>query len=174
MRWLMEKTVELGVDGFLFLDTEYSEASGIDFDKVQSYVLEAVEQSERLTVPFLFAAPSSNYSLPPERSSALRTIALRDFQQLWQESPVGKVLIARERADTIPILEALQDNQSDEPVLFLVGPEGGWSPAEEEMMDSWEAQCQGRIRNVSLGNTILRSETAAMIAIAAHSLVKSN
>ncbi|GAX09841.1 hypothetical protein FisN_11Lh181 [Fistulifera solaris] len=177
LRWLMEKTVELGVDGFLFLDTEYSEASSIDFDKVQSYVLEAVEQSERLNVPIIFSAPSlMNHSLQQEQNPGLNTFVLRDFLQIWQESAVGNALITRERADTVPILEALQGltRLSDEPIMFLVGPEGGWSPAEEEMMDTWEAQCQGRIRNVSLGNTILRSETAAMTAIAAYSLVKSN
>jgi 16S rRNA (uracil1498-N3)-methyltransferase len=173
----MEKTVELGVDGFLFLDTEYSEASSLDFDKVQSYVLEAVEQSERLSVPIFFSSSSlKNHPLQQERGSALNTWALSDFLQIWQETPVGNVLIARERADTVPILEVLQglSRQSDEPIMFLVGPEGGWSPAEEEMMDTWEAKCHGRIRSVSLGYTILRSETAAMTAIAAHSLVKSN
>lgn len=185
LRWLIEKTVELGVDGFIFLDTEYSEASSVDFDKVQSYVLEAVEQSERMSVPIFLSgleqdSASSNNPLLQERGSGslLKTCALQQFLQTWENSPIGNVLIARERLDTIPILEALQDlprqNQADHPVLvmFLVGPEGGWSLAEEEKMNILEQNYRSNIRNVSLGSTILRSETAAMTAIAAYSLVQ--
>ena len=184
LRWLIEKTVELGVDGFVFLDTEYSEASSIAFDKVQTYVLEAVEQSERMSVPLFFSgldeqstSSSNNPLLLQERGSGsvLKTCALHQFLQRWEDSPIGNVLIARERLDTVPILEALQDlSRQEHPVLvmFLVGPEGGWSLAEEERMNTMEIKYRTHIRNVSLGSTILRSETAAMTAIAAHSLVK--
>lgn len=185
LRWLIEKTVELGVDGFIFLDTEYSEASSIDFEKVQSYAVEAVEQSERLSLPIFLSGVEEIHSslenpLLQERSPGwgLRTCGLERFLHIWTDSPVGNVLIARERLDTVPILEALQDlsppEQADHSVLvmFLVGPEGGWSPAEETVMNELEKKHRSNIRNVSLGNTILRSETAAMTAIAAYSLVK--
>jgi 16S rRNA (uracil1498-N3)-methyltransferase len=46
-------------------------------------------------------------------------------------------------------------------VLFLSGPEGGWSPAEEQ------AALQAGFAPVSLGPRVLRAETAALVALAA-------
>ena len=86
-----------------------------------------------------------------------------------------QILVCRERSKTsMPILQALEDlnrahnEQTSIPCAVLVGPEGGWSPSEVERFDTLAAE--QRIRNVSLGSTVLRTDTAAVTAIAAFSL----
>jgi len=55
--------------------------------------------------------------------------------------------------------------QSDQPILLIVGPEGGFSPAEEQQLKEDGAQLAG------IGQTILRIEAAGptALAIASHS-----
>ena len=55
--------------------------------------------------------------------------------------------------------------QSDQPILLIVGPEGGFSPAEEQQLKDDGAQLAG------IGQTILRIEAAGptALAIASHS-----
>jgi 16S rRNA (uracil1498-N3)-methyltransferase len=57
------------------------------------------------------------------------------------------------------IKEAVAES-GGKPVTALIGPEGGWSPREFEMLDARNA------RAVSLGPRIMRAETAALVAIA--------
>ena len=63
------------------------------------------------------------------------------------------------------------------PLAFLVGPEGGWSPEEDAMFDAYGGSGCGSgtrdrngVVNVSLGTTVLRAETAAMMAVGAWAL----
>ena len=55
-------------------------------------------------------------------------------------------------------------------VAFLVGPEGGWSEEEENLFEQYAAQHHEIIQSVSLGDFVLRAETAAMTCIAAWNL----
>jgi 16S rRNA (uracil1498-N3)-methyltransferase len=56
--------------------------------------------------------------------------------------------------------EALESAPSTENVLLALGPEGGWTEAELELFE------QAGWISASLGNTILRAETAAIVALA--------
>lgn len=51
-------------------------------------------------------------------------------------------------------------HEADERSIALVGPEGGWTPEEEEALHAWGAHA------VSLGSHVLRVETAATVLIA--------
>jgi RsmE family RNA methyltransferase len=55
------------------------------------------------------------------------------------------------------------------PVAFLVGPEGGWSAGEQALLDEQEV-ASDRIHSVSLGDLVLRAETAAMTAVGSYML----
>eukprot|EP00578_Thalassiosira_sp_NH16_P026154 CAMPEP_0181097460 /NCGR_PEP_ID=MMETSP1071-20121207/11580_1 /TAXON_ID=35127 /ORGANISM="Thalassiosira sp., Strain NH16" /LENGTH=372 /DNA_ID=CAMNT_0023179941 /DNA_START=429 /DNA_END=1547 /DNA_ORIENTATION=- len=75
------------------------------------------------------------------------------------------------RVKTVPVLQALRDNQH---VSFLVGPEGGWSNEEEEMFDEICCKYSGNdtpVKCISLGSSVLRAETACMLAVGAWALV---
>lgn len=69
------------------------------------------------------------------------------------------VLVERQAASARPLLQAL-DALAGRPICFFVGPEGGWS-AEEAAATAGEGAVA-----VTLGEAILRSETAALAALA--------
>jgi 16S rRNA U1498 N3-methylase RsmE len=131
----------------------------------------------------LFQEPKSRES---KQETSTETTSLLDFLQAWLEPGTTsfdgnvKLLACRERANGIPVWEALEsifdgeneaaDETAPSTVIFLIGPEGGWSPSEEAMMDQLERSRPNSFVNVSLGPTVLRTETAAMFAMATYSL----
>lgn len=128
------------------------------------------------------------------KSDGAATTKLTDFLRVWSEQTttnngVVKLLVCRERSSSLSVWRALQqiyaaaaatatDNYvNDSPtetagtvVACLIGPEGGWSPREEEKLDELERNHPDAFFNVSLGPTVLRAETAAMTAMAAFTL----
>ena len=149
-RWLIEKTTELGVTGWIPLQTDRSQAVNSNYDKTLKHIVEAAEQCERRTLPVL-----------------CRERTLAEFWDEWREHPSeATVCMARERSiASTPLLSVLSQVDSSRPVIVLVGPEGGWSPPEEAQFDALVDQFPKDVWNVSLGSTILRAETAA-IAVA--------
>ena len=195
MRWMVEKTTELGVTGYGWLDTDFAESGGdqgVPFSKLQAYAVEAAEQSERLSVPHFVTLDT--------RSLETKTTAvevngdqdtqLNDFLDFWareaatKSTNVVRLLVCRERSNTtLPVWHALErvllQRGADEDndlvggpisVAFVIGPEGGWSPQENDRMDALEREHPELFWNVSLGTNILRAETAAMTAVAAFTL----
>lgn len=180
IRFLVEKTTELDVSGFVFLDTDYSEESMIAFSKLLSYTMEAVEQCERTTLPhFISFDHNKSVSGDRQRDSILKkgakknekmpTMSLQTVLSIIEEHAEKLlVMVCRERSSnsSLSILEHVQQNESasDQPILLFVGPEGGWSPDELNRFDQMEHD--GKLRSVSLGSTILRAETAAISCVA--------
>ncbi|MEB3305295.1 MAG: 16S rRNA (uracil(1498)-N(3))-methyltransferase [Cyanobacteriota bacterium] len=140
--WRM--ATELGIDRLQPLQAERCVGRGRwPQERWQAIVKEAVEQCERLHRPEL-AAPKE--------------------AQDWFASPMeGVKLLASSRGTDRPLLPHWLEKMpspSAESVWVAIGPEGGWTPGEEEA-----AQSQGWIL-VSAGPTILRTSTAA-VAVAA-------
>lgn len=133
---LLEKATELGVSHLQPIKTQHSMDIG-NIERLQAIVTEAAEQCERLTVPHLF--PS---------------IDLKALVTQWDETlPLYWCL---ERAGA-PLLQTLDASQ---PISLLTGPEGGFS--QEEM--AW-LHTKDFVKAVSLGPTVLRAETAAVVAL---------
>jgi 16S rRNA (uracil1498-N3)-methyltransferase len=171
LRWMIEKCTELNVAGFLLLDTDYSETPALAMSKLQAYAVEAAEQCERLNVPHFVV-------LDKEVGSQQERTPLSTLLEAWQaDEEILSLAVCRERSiHATPLAQHLSQFQTVEAprrLAFLVGPEGGWSSAEETLLDelvSGNASDMGGMRSVSLGSTILRSETAAMLSIGAFSL----
>jgi 16S rRNA (uracil1498-N3)-methyltransferase len=68
------------------------------------------------------------------------------------------------RPGTVPLREATGSADGQRPVLFLSGPEGGLSPAEEDLA------LQHGFAPATLGPRVLRAETAPLAALAALTL----
>jgi 16S rRNA (uracil1498-N3)-methyltransferase len=100
------------------------------------------------------AAAQSRQSRVPELSPP---VSLADFLSSHDDASAG-LLLSPDR-DAVPILECLRNHAGGE-VVFLVGPEGGFEASEES--DAVE----GGFTRVSLGTGVLRSETAAIVAVA--------
>lgn len=137
MDFMIEKAVELGASALHPVLTQYTTVRDINPDRVTRQMQEAAEQSERLDVPEL-------HKLAP----------LRDFARSWDASI--PVFAALERFDAPLIGRQPPPAESG----LLIGPEGGWSDEERDMLLALPF-----IRPASLGDQILRSETAALFGL---------
>ena len=147
---VLRMACELGFDRLTPLKAERSVPGPFNSERCHLILREAVEQCERLWSPELGA--------------------LQPAEACLGQPPFGLGLLATTRRDDLPLLAAVLNQTSLSPVLadsepgkgvvMAIGPEGGWSPAEEGLAIS-----QGWIP-VSLGPTILRSSTAAVAAAA--------
>lgn len=175
MKLMLEKCTELGVGRFVPIATDFTESNSIrdvlrDREKLQVQTVEASEQCERLTVPPL------TVTCIDSKSSNEQPWNLEDLLTNWtaQDSSFRHrhLLICRERQAecSVPILQLLDNlrNSQNEIVgnVFLVGPEGGWSPREEDLCDDYTKDFDN-VHCVSLGSLVLRAETAAIAATSA-------
>ena len=144
MDFTLQKSVELGVAEIRPVISERCvvRLSGERAEKRvarwQEIVVSACEQSGRNIVPKVL--PLTTYA--------------QALQQLPQETT--KLLMSLNRAQKLSDVRP----QSDK-VVFMVGPEGGWTEKEEQQ--AFDAGFQ----SVTLGKRVLRTETASLAAIAA-------
>jgi 16S rRNA (uracil1498-N3)-methyltransferase len=139
--WILQKCTELGARSFLpFVSTRT--IVKIDDSKAKKkrerwskIVKEASEQSHRGRVP--------SVSLPMNWKSLLAEVPKYDLA----------ILAYEKGGQALSVIEQLPEARS---ILMIIGPEGGFS--EEEVL---EAIDQGA-KPITLGNRILRTETAAM------------
>lgn len=151
MDWLVEKATELGAASLQPLQAERSvlRLSGERAEKKRSHwqgvAIAACEQCGRNRVPPVHA---------------VRTVP----SWLASELPAQRLLLSLQ-PDSMPLAQRVAA-LDDGPVVFLSGPEGGLSPAEEQA-----ARAHG-FQPVSLGTRILRAETAPLAALAALTLLR--
>ena len=144
MDFTLQKSVELGVAEIRPVISERCvvRLSGERAEKRvarwQEIVVSACEQSGRNIVPKVL--PLTTYA--------------QALQQLPQETT--KLLMSLNRAQKLSDVRP----QSGK-VVFMVGPEGGWTEKEEQQ--AFDAGFQ----SVTLGKRVLRTETASLAAIAA-------
>jgi RNA methyltransferase, rsmE family len=144
MDFTLQKSVELGVAEIRPVISERCvvRLSGERAEKRvarwQEIVVSACEQSGRNIVPKVL--PLTTY--------------VQALQQLPQETT--KLLMSLNRAQKLSDVRP----QSGK-IVFMVGPEGGWTEKEEQQ--AFDAGFQ----SVTLGKRVLRTETASLAAIAA-------
>lgn len=149
LEWVLQKATELNVDTIYLVSTANCVAK-YDDKKLQSKVsrwekimLEAAQQCGRNQLPTLVVGETLSQVL------AIEANALK--------------LVAYENEDGHTIKSALQSvhtNQTITDILICVGPEGGYQ--EKEI----NAIIESGGKSVSLGDTILRAETAAIGSLA--------
>jgi 16S rRNA (uracil1498-N3)-methyltransferase len=139
--WLVEKATELGVSALLPLKTARTQIERINLERLRAHAIEAAEQSERLSVPELREPQPLEQLLAGWRDD--RCLILCD------ETGAGE-----------PIGEALA-RLPPGPTALLVGPEGGFDQRELDAIGKLSF-----VRRVGLGPRVLRTETAALAALA--------
>jgi 16S rRNA (uracil1498-N3)-methyltransferase len=136
--FLVEKAVELGAARLIPVQTDFTNADRIRQDRLQAHAVEAAEQCGGLSVPVVED--------------------LRPLPRLLADWPAGRHLMWCDETalGAATALAALPRG----PWAVLIGPEGGFSPAEQ-------ARLRGLpfVQRVSLGPRILRAETAAVAAL---------
>ena len=143
MEWAIEKCTELGVARIVPVIARRSEAH------LASAAAKRVERWRRIV---LQAAEQSRRSLVPE---VFQPLKLKEALML----PGGMRIVLSEFETEVKLKDLLQ-SPSDGEVAIALGPEGGWT--NEELTVFREA---GWI-SASVGSTILRTETAAIAAMA--------
>ncbi len=142
MEWAIEKCAELGIARIIPViagrtEKHLAAAATKRVERWRRLVQQAAEQSRRIS--------------PPEIGEPIK------FQELFTMTTETKIVLS-EVEQEVMLKDALrQDAQS---VLLAFGPEGGWK--EQELASFREAGWT----SASLGNTILRAETAVIAATA--------
>ena len=128
----LEKAVEVGVTRIVpFTASRSNLAPGKRYDRWLRIVMEAAKQSKRYYLPALDAPVT--------------------FRQALSIPAPSKIMFAERNGG--PLKSALAGS----PVLYMIGPEGGWTDQEEA------AAREHGFHSVSLGDAILKAETAAIV-----------
>jgi len=144
MEWAIEKCTELGVSRIIPViarrtDSHLAAASAKRAERWRRIARQAAEQSRR--------------DSPPEIAAPVK------FSEVVNLPAALRIVLAESEERTL-LRDILKQKNADDGVVMAVGPEGGWT--EGELKSFHES---GWI-SASLGNTILRAETAAMAATA--------
>lgn len=142
--WLIEKATELGIAVIQPFEAVRSErglsrAASKRLARWEKIALEASQQARRVRLPRIE---------PP-----------KPFAEVLAIEAAPKLLL--DESEAPPILRVLPSERSvSDRVAVLLGPEGGWTNEERAraLASGWTA--------CSLGNTILRAETAGIAALA--------
>jgi 16S rRNA (uracil1498-N3)-methyltransferase len=142
MEWAIEKCTELGVARIVPVIARRTESHLADA---------AAKRSERWQRIARQAAEQSRRTSPPEVSQPIK---LKDALGLAGNT---RILLSESEKD-LRLKDALQSATTD--VILALGPEGGWTDSElDHFRDAgWVS--------TSLGDTVLRAETAAIAAVA--------
>ncbi|MBF4467623.1 16S rRNA (uracil(1498)-N(3))-methyltransferase [Flavobacterium sp. LC2016-12] len=134
--WFLEKATEIGIQEITPVFCDRSERKVINLERFEKIILSAMKQSNETYLPKLNEAIS--------------------FKEFIKQKNEGLQLIAHcEETDKKSLKEVLKPNEN---VTILIGPEGDFSDKEIALA------LENNFQPVMLGNTRLRTETAAVVA----------
>ncbi len=142
--FLIEKSVELGVNRLIPIQTEFTDILHLKMDRIEAQIIEAAEQTERLTLP----------TLEP-------MVKLKSFLDNWLKDRILFACIEREKA--LPVKEAFAQKNPAQKCGFLIGPAGGLSDLDISLLLKYPF-----VIPIHLGPRILRAETAAIAVLSAY------
>ena len=148
--FLTQKATELGVAALLPVITERTVARRVNLERLRANALEAAEQSERLSVPQI----REPQTLP-------------QLLESWPQA--RRLLFCDEGRNAVTIADALANEGHHSSWGVLTGPEGGFSPAERQLIRSHSA-----VLPVALGPRIMRADTAALAALAVWQAIRGD
>jgi 16S rRNA (uracil1498-N3)-methyltransferase len=137
--WLIEKACETGVSSISFIETKYAERTRINYERCKKIAISAMKQSKQWYLPQIHE--------------------LEIFEASVSNIHTELKMIAWCKADKhIQIRTILATQPQAKDITIVIGPEGDFDAAEIAF-----ASNQG-FTPISLGKTILRTETAALFA----------
>jgi len=136
IEWCLEKLTEVGIDEISTLKCHHSERTIVKNERLEKIIITAIKQSIKAYCPKLNE--------------------IKNFKEFVQQRFIGRKFIAH-------CGDGMKQNLKDiykktESALILIGPEGDFS-AEEIMF-----AIKNNFEPINLGNSRLRTETAAIIA----------
>jgi 16S rRNA (uracil1498-N3)-methyltransferase len=143
LEWFIEKAVELGVEKVQLIQTEWSESGKYSLDRLRKIAIAAMKQSQRIWLPVIEDCI--------------------DLTKWMENDPARPVYFAHcHEGDK----KKWSEINVEIPAYLLIGPEGDFSAAEIQALHSMKAT------PISLGAFRLRTETAALAAVAHYYLAK--
>ncbi len=143
--WFAEKACEIGFDELSPIIGEHSERRVLKTQRVEKILVSAAKQSLKAAVPTVNEPVSVKEFIESQRGSeALKLIAYCFEDESVPRRSIKEVLSGHEGTD----------------IVIMIGPEGDFSTSEAEL-----ALASGFIP-VHLGPSRLRTETAALVAVA--------
>lgn len=139
MEFIIQKCVELGVHKIIPVNMKYCVAKIKDEDK----------KNERWNKISEVASKQCKRNIIPKID---KSININELYSLIQNYDLA--ILAYENEDNITIKDILKEHKDIKSIAVIVGPEGGLSPEEVKGLIKAGAKV------VSLGNRILRTETA--------------
>jgi 16S rRNA (uracil1498-N3)-methyltransferase len=146
LRDAINMAVQLGVTEIIPIIAERSQMRSINKERLQKCIIEAVEQSERLAVP----------SLGP--------LTLLQYFNILDSDLIFYANENETEENSLMQFQALPNKLS-----LIIGPEGGFTDSELNMLSSWQNS-----QSISLGPNILKTETAVAAGLAQLQLIRSN
>lgn len=137
--FIIEKATELGIDALWLFPGEKSERKELSdhqIERCKSIAVAAMKQSGRFHLPEIILKPPLSKWEKPSYALFYGDVSpsAKPFKHYWKE-------------------EAPAEG------LFFIGPESGFTEAEEKRLNEWEAA------GVHLNDNILRTDTAALAAV---------
>ena len=149
MDFIIQKATELGVRKIFPILTERSSVRNINTSRMFDIAKEASEQSNRISIPEI---------------SNLLTI--QELLKKWDKK--RSILYADEILKINKNLTILNRKNFVKSSL-LIGPEGGFSQEENDMLKTYKY-----VFPISFGETILRSDTAAIVGLSYLNIINSS
>jgi len=137
---LLQKTTELGVGKLIPILSERTTVREINTERAKKIVIEASEQSNRISIPEIKNLQSLKFFL--------------------NEFPKDGCLIFCDINCEKSNLDDIISKKIEGPICVLVGPEGDFSETERQLIIE-----KKEIFSLSLARNILRAETAAIAAV---------
>jgi 16S rRNA (uracil1498-N3)-methyltransferase len=153
---IVEKATELGVQGIypIFTDNCALKKSVIEqkIQKWQKIMFEASKQCERADIPTCSGLCDMEKLINSKQGVSTPCSNNNRFD---------KILAFTERSAKFNLKDYLKENpiQNGEKILVIIGPEGGFSPKEFDFLKD------NNITTLSLGELILKAETAVIVAL---------
>lgn len=146
--YVVQKATELGVSALAPVFTRRTIVSRVNLERMTANAVEAAEQSDRLTVPEI-----------------REPVSLEKLLASWPRE--RRILFCDEAGDAKPIADIGKAEAKS--WAILTGPEGGFDPAERELIRACDF-----VMPVSLGPRILRADTAALAALSIWQALKGD
>jgi len=137
---VIEKACELGVSKFYPVICDNTVVHKINQERLQTIAIEVAEQTERLDL--------------------MKVEELVKLEKVIDSHKERKFIVCLERNNPEPLIKVARHSLKDS-LAVVIGPEGGFSDAEAERLGKKE-----NVVFVSLGENILRAETALIAALA--------
>ena len=150
--FMAQKATELGASVIWPVRTDYCQVKAIKDERLMANAIEAAEQTERLDLPEI--KPFTD---------------LKEVLENWPEDRViifcDERLAGDHNGEAVRILSQIHMDKA----AILVGPEGGFSMAEKQMITKLN-----HVISISLGPRILRADTAALSALTLYQAIRGD